>query len=402
MKRLGFMLGVECGHAQHATPSGAVDVVLRPALANCPRWPNAFATKHKDHRYYELVEDTIQPEFHYGYFVIKEETGTPCAVQPYFIVDLDLVTGVGRRVKSIVDGVRTVWPRFMFVRTLMVGCAAGEGHLDGDDESVWQFCTSVLVPAVLRQARAEKAGLVVLKELPPSYREPLECFRQRGFTRLPSLPMASLNIEYENFDDYMKCALSRATRKDLRRKFRAATCARPLEMSILTDISPIVDEVFPLYQQVYDRSKLRFEELTPQFLCELGRRMPDKARFFVWRQGGRIIAASICMVHGETIYDEYIGLDYSSALDLHLYHLTFRDIITWAIANGYRRYRSSGLNYDPKLHLGCRLEPLDLYVRHTSRVIHAFLKIVLPWLAPTRYDKNLKRFSNYSELWGDP
>jgi hypothetical protein len=388
-----------CVTAQNTT--GVVEAFQRPALADCPRWPNAFATKHKDHRYYELVEDTIQPEFRYGYFVIKDETGTPCAVQPYFVVDLDLVTGVGRRV-TIVDCVRTVWPRFMCVRTLMVGCAAGEGNLDGDDPSLWRFCGSLLAPAVLRQARAEGASLIVLKEFPSSYRKTLEYFRQLGYTRLPSLPMASLNIEYDNFDDYMKRVLSRATRKNLRRKFRAVSCALPIEMSVFTDISPIADDVFPLYRQVYDRSKLHFEKLTPKFLCELGRRMPDKTRFFVWRQGGRIIATSICMVHGETIHDEYIGLDYSSALDLHLYHLTFRDIITWAIANGYKRYRSSSLNYDPKLHLRCRLEPLDLYVRHTSRVIHAVLKIALPWLEPTRYDKHLRRFSNYSELWGDP
>jgi hypothetical protein len=24
-----------------------------------------------------------------------------------------------------------------------------------------------------------------------------------------------------------------------------------------------------------------------------------------------------------------------------------------------------------------------------------------PWLEPTRYDKTLKKFSNYHELWGD-
>jgi hypothetical protein len=129
--------------------------------------------------------------------------------------------------------------------------------------------------------------------------------------------------------------------------------------------------------------------------------MPDKTRFFVWRQEGRIVAMTICMVHGETIHDEYIGLDYPLALDLHLYHLTFRDIVTWAISNGYKEYRSTGLNYDPKLHLRCRLEPLDLYVRHTSRTVQVPLRIALQWLEPTQYDKDLKRFSNYHELWGD-
>jgi hypothetical protein len=381
---------------QRAAPSGDVEVVLRPELTGCRRWPKAFSLQYKDRRYYELVEDTIQPKFNYRYFVIKDRTGLPCAVQPYFVIDLDLVAGTSRRAKSIVNRIRWVWPRCMYMRTLMVGCAAGAGQLDGDDESVRQHCAQLLVPAVLRRARAEKVGMIVLKEFPASYRKALECFQNHDFVRVPSLPMTSLNLEYANFDEYMKHALSRAARKDLRRKFRHAL---PIEMSVVTDVSAIVDEVYPLYLQVYNRSNLHFEKLTPEYLCELGRRIPDKTRFFVWRLGGRIVAMSVCMVHGETIYDEYIALDYSLALDLHLYHLTFRDIVTWAISNGYKEYRSTGLNYDPKLHLRCRLEPLDLYVRHTCRAIQAALRIALQWLEPSQYDKDLKRFSNYHELW---
>jgi hypothetical protein len=129
--------------------------------------------------------------------------------------------------------------------------------------------------------------------------------------------------------------------------------------------------------------------------------MPDKTRFFIWRQSGRAIAFSLCMVQSDTICDEYIGLDYAVALDLHLYHYTFRDIVKWAIANGYKWYRSNGLNYDPKLHLKCQLDPLDLYVRHTSPAFNAVLKFILPFLEPTRYDRTLKRFANYNDLWGD-
>jgi hypothetical protein len=382
--------------------SGSIEVVLRPALVDCARWSNAFAIQRKDRRYYELVEDTIHPNFHHRYFVIKDGTGKPCAVQPFFVVDQDLIAGAGRGVKAIVDIVRGLWPHFMYMRTLMVGCAAGEGQLDGEDESMQRFCAPLLVLATLRQACAEKAGLIVLKEFPASYRKTLQCFQRHGFIRLPSLPMTCLNIEDESFGDYMKRALSRAARKDLRRKFRAAARAPPIDVTVLSDISLIVDVVYPLYIQVYNRSNLRFEKLTAEFLRELGRRMPDKTRFFVWRQCGRIVAIGICMVQGDAIHDEYIGLDYSVALDLHLYHYTFRDIITWAIANGYKRYRSNGPNYDPKLHLRCQLEPLDLYVRHTSRAIHFVMKFVLPWLEPTRYDKVLRRFSTYRELWDDP
>jgi hypothetical protein len=380
--------------AAHTTGNaeGSVSIVSRAELAACKEWASAFAGHYKDHRYYEMVEDTLHPEFDHRYFVFRDAAGAITSVQPYFMLHQDILTGTGGRLNSLVGLLRRRWPNFLRMRTLMIGCAAGEGHLSGNIDA------QRLAGAAMQAAREQRAGLIVLKEFPAKYREALRPLREHSFLKLPSLPMTTLNIDYPSFDDYMTTALSRAARKDLRRKFKA-TRGTAIEMSVLTDITPIVDELYPLYLQVYERSSLHFEKLTPEYLCELGRRMPEAVRFFVWRKEGRIIAFNICMVHGDAIYDQYIGLDYSVALDLHLYHYTFRDIVTWAIANGCKSYISNGLNYDPKLHLKCQLDPLDLYVRHTSPVVNAVLKAVLPWLEPTRYDKHLKKFANYHELW---
>jgi K+-sensing histidine kinase KdpD len=45
------------------------------------------------------------------------------------------------------------------------------------------------------------------------------------------------------------------------------------------------------------------------------------------------------------------------------------------------------------------LDPIDLYVRHTSTICNAVFSRILPWLEPTRYEKTLKHFANYDELW---
>ena len=50
----------------------------------------------------------------------------------------------------------------------------------------------------------------------------------------------------------------------------------------------------------------------------------------------------------------------------HQRYRVFHDIIEWAIANGYKRFYSGSLNYDPKWHLRHSLYPIDLYARHTS------------------------------------
>jgi hypothetical protein len=250
------------------------------------------------------------------------------------------------------------------------------------------------------KARELKARLIVLKEFHAKYRSALECFLDNDFVRIPSLPNVMLDIDYASFEEYMTHALSGGARRKLRLKLRAGDqAAQPIEMSVVDDIAPIIDQVYPLYLQVYNRSSLHFEKLTKEYFCALGHRMGDKNRFFVWRQSGKIVAFGSCLLQGDTIYAEYLGLDYTVALDLHLYHYTFRDLISWGIAHGYKRFHSSALNYDPKLHLQYRLDPIDLYVRHTSRICNAVFSRILPWLEPTRYEKTLKQFANYDELW---
>ena len=375
--------------------SRRVNVMSRLELQNCRHWQRAFASQHKDRRYYEIVEDTIHPEFDYWYFAIRNHVGEIQAIQPFFILDQDILAGIHPNFGRVTDAIRRRWPRFMFMKTMMVGCVAGEAHLDGDDSAA-----PALAGAIVGHARALRARLIVLKEFPDQYRDTLSCFVRNGFTRIPSMPHTRLNIAYADFDDYMRSALNSATRRKLRKKFKATACGDPIALSVTNDARPIIDEIYPLYLQVYQRSKLRFEKLTKEYFCSLGAGMPDRVRFFVWRRQATAVAFGLCMVHGDTLFAEYLGLDYRVAHEIHLYHYVFRDLVRWAMARGCRWFQSSGLNYDPKLHLRQRLKPVDLYVRHTSTIINMLMRAALPLLEPTRHDATLKKFPNYFDLWG--
>jgi len=394
----GFGMIGALAQCQRVAASGSVAVASRDEVVRLPHWQRAFASERKDHRFYELVEDTIRQGFDYRYFVIRDDVGEVHAIQPFFILDQDLCAGIGRHVRSAVGLVRRLWPRFLQLRTLMVGCAVGEAHLDGHERS-HRATAEILAASITRLARTLKAPLIVLKEFPARYRDSLQCFVGHGFARMSSMPNTRLNIEYANFDEYMKKALGKEMRRNLRRKFKTTQEVPAIEMTVIDDVTPLIKEVYPLYLQVYERSKLRFEKLTEAYFCDLGRLMPEKVRFFVWSQAEKTVAFMLCLINGDAVHAEYIGLEYSVALDRHLYFLSFRDVCSWAMANGFKSYRSSALNYDPKLHLKHSLDPLDLYVRHTSKIINAILRRMLPLLEPTRYDKTLAKFSNYHELW---
>ena len=377
-----------------------VAVLGRSELAKVAAWPHAFDHLRKDSRYYEIVEDTICPEFRYRYFAIKTKTGDVCAIQPFFVLDQDLLAGAGPRIRAFAETVRRFWPRFLTLRTLMVGCAAGEGHLPALELGERLSHAQLLAANISSLAHREKASLIVLKEFPSEYRDPLSCFLAHGFSMMPSMPMTRLDIsQYSSFDDYLSKAIKAKRRTEFRRKFKAAEQSAPIELTVTSNAASAIEDMYVLYAQVYERSNLKFEKLTKSYFREIGERMPDKARFFLWRQDGRLIAFSLCMVQSDTLYGEYLGLDYSIALKLHLYFTVMRDIISWAIANGFKSIVSTSLGYGPKLQMRHVLEPLDLYIRHTSPLMNAALRRVLPLLEPTRNDETLKKFPNYSDLW---
>lgn len=378
-------------------PQGVAKVVSLAELRGNEAWHRAFHDKTKDHRYYEIVEQSALGDFEHHYIVLQDSEKSVRGIQPVFFVRQNLVEGVPGKIRTLVDWIRKTFPRFLTMRVLMVGCTAGAGELGTADPADQEWVANALRETLLPFARQNKTSLIVLKDFPATYRAALKPFCENDYARVPSMPMTRVSIGYASFDEYLG-TIGYMTRKGLRRKFRKTEQAVKIEMEVVTDISPWVDEIYPLYFQVHERSPLKFETLTQDYFREIGRQMPDRARFFIWRQDGRIIAFTLCLVQGEAIYDECIGLDYSVAYELHLYFYTLRDVITWAIANGVREYRSGPLNYDPKLHLGHKLAPLDLYVTHTNPLLNPIFRRVIKYLEPTRHDPVLKQFPNASEL----
>ncbi len=380
---------------KNSVPTGNARLVDRQELLTCPEWRDTLGAHCKDHRYYDIVEETIDG-FEHRYLLLLDKAGKIRAIQPLFFLQQNLVEGVPA-LRPFVERVRKRFPRFLTMRTMMVGCAAGEGQIGSRASGDLEWTARALHANLMTVARQNKASLIVLKDFPSNYRDSLAHFSANGYARVPSMPLTRLELKFSNFEDFL-ASLGKITRKGLRRKFRKAESAAKIDMEVVGDITPFIDEVYPLYLQVHDRSPLKFETLTKEYFCRLGREMPERVRFFLWRQEGKIIAFSLAFVHDDTLYDECLGMDYRVALELSLYFYTLRDVLTWAIENAMKYYCSTPLNYDPKLHLGCHLVPLDLYVRHTASFLNPIFRRMVKLLEPTRHDPVLQQFPNADEL----
>src|SRR5437667_11431395 len=145
-------------------------------LQQCGAWKQAFQNKCKDQRYYEIVEETLQCGFEHHYLSLEDNSGNMRAIQPVFFVRQNLVEGVPGKVRSVIDAIREIFPRFLTMRVLMVGCAAGTGDLGTCDEKDQTWVANALQASVRSYARENKASLIVLKDFPANYRSALETF----------------------------------------------------------------------------------------------------------------------------------------------------------------------------------------------------------------------------------
>lgn len=379
---------------EFATSSGRARIVSALEGEDVARWQKAFAGHAKDHRYHRICAETLAGQFDHRFLFLENSATGEVALQQLFIVKQDLTAGMPGKLRALLNWPRKLFPRWLSLRMLMLGCSASEGSLD----STAPWAVDALTEALATYAKHLKVSIVLLKDYPSHYRDALKPLLSRGYSRAPSMPACGLALDFASFEEFLQKRVSYSFRKNLRRKFKKLAEHPPLALEVVTDVSHVADEIYPLYTQTFQRSELRFEELTKDFLVRIGREMPERARYFLWRQNGKIVAFALCIIHGDTIHDLNVGLDYSVALDLHLYFVTWRDVVQWALANGLKRYYTAPLNYDPKFHLRMELAPLDLYAWHTSRLINPIFKIALRYLQPVRHDKVIKKFPNAHEL----
>jgi hypothetical protein len=372
--------------------TGRARIFARASDVTARIWREAFGGSWKDFDYYRLLEETMRVGFSYQYLVLYDLADQPEALQPLILVTQDLAVSLTGALAYLTTWLRARWTNLLRTRVIMAGCLVGDGALGVTTAGSLRRAAEQLGHALLAYSQRERVSLITVKDFAPAGREDFQPVLDCGYTRMPGFPSLELPLTFRSFDEYMERTLSKSTRKSLRRKFRRTAQANPpLELEVLSDCTEAIDEIYPLYRAVAERSAVTFETFTREYFLQAGRRMPGRFRYFIWRQKSRAVAFSFCTLWGDTIYDNDIGLDYSVAYELNLYYVTYRDIITWALAHGVRRYVTAPFNYETKLHLGLRFLPHDLYVRHTSTLVNSMLRRIAPLFGPTRTDRVLRK-----------
>ena len=352
-------------------------------------WNRLFPDELEDWAYYHAVERAGLPEFTWVYFGVRQD-GRLRAVAPAFVTDYYLGTTLTGTLKRVADAIMRVFPRLLCIRLLSLGSPVAEichlGIESGVDAATQKHLLDAILGKMQEYAKQHRIGMIAAKDTSAT-QDALwaQAACSARLRRQPGLPTAYLDVHFSSLDEYLQ-SLSRATRKDLRRKFKSNTALR---VEWRNDVAGIDDDVMRLYRETYANAELNFEELTSEYFAGVLRELGEHASCVAYWLGDRLVAFNLVLHDGKRLLDKFLGMDYAVARDYNLYFCTWMENVRYCIEHGLTVYQSGQGLHREKLRLGSRLSPNWLWYRHRNRVLDAILAVIEHIARLDRHDPEL-------------
>ncbi|MBS7543936.1 GNAT family N-acetyltransferase [Ancylobacter oerskovii] len=247
-----------------------------------------------------------------------------------------------------------------------------------------------LLGGVEAEARRQKAGLVAVKDIDPQDMQRIgPALKAAGYVPLESLPHAVLDLAGTSTVDDWLARLSSATRKDLRRKLKRAD---RVSVEWRQSIVGLEEEVRALYDATRAQSHVRygdFEDLPDGYFERVAAAQPDQVLFAFYRVGDRLAAFNFLLVEADRVIDKFLGMSYPLARDHDLYAVSWAENVRLCQRLGKRFLQTGQTAFASKLRYGSGLRPSTIMVKHLNPVLHALVRLAVPWLGFPRWDPDL-------------
>ncbi|HEX9446037.1 MAG TPA: GNAT family N-acetyltransferase, partial [Candidatus Binatia bacterium] len=254
-----------------------------------------------------------------------------------------------------------------------------------------------VLPALHAAARARAAQMnarvIVYKDFAKKNTRVFDAFCGLGLAKMVSYPGTRMGLKGAGFESHLK-TLKSSRRYKIRKKLERGRDAAQLRGEVVQHPSPpLVEEIFALYRQTYQKGKIKFERMTPQFFRAMAGE--DLCHFVLLRrvEDAGLAAFMMCLRVDSRVVNKFVGLDYGVAAEAFLYFRLYEHAVDWASRAGAREFHSGQGTYASKLELGHGLIPLYNYFEHQSPLLHRLFARLARSLTWSRLDGDLKAYA---------
>lgn len=341
------------------------------------RWDACAQGRLEGFDYLAAVEAAGVPGFDWRYVLVEQGSELLAAV-PAFFTDYSLDTTLSSEGRRLVAAARRVAPRAFTVRLAALGspCTEDVGLIfaPGVPEAERPRLLEALMAAFEDAAAEAGCWLLAVKDALSAEAGLWRAGARRGYAPAAGMPIAELDVAFDDLDGYF-AGLSAATRKDLRRKLKAAA---GLRIEVVHSLAGLEGRIAELYRQTRARSDLQFEDLPAAYFTGVLERMGERALCVLYWAGEELLAANLLLQDGEVLLDKFFCMESARGPAHNLYFVSWVTNVRLCLERGLRLYRSGQAGYPTKLRLGSRLVPTDMYFRHRRPLVNRALQ----WAAP--------------------
>ncbi len=356
-----------------------MQIVTAPSIEAFSReeWNRLFPDELEDWSYYHVVENSGLPEFSWAYFGVRDETGSLLAAVPAFVTDYRIDTTLSGALKRFADWLTRHFPRLLRQKMLSLGSPVSEvchlGFAPGTTTDEQRHLLGEILAQAETFAQENRVRMIAVKDASAT-QDALwaAAAKTHGLRRQPGLPTACIDMQFASVDDYLG-SLSKATRKDIRRKLKDAA---GLRTQWRDNIDGIEDEVMRLYRSTHANAQFSFEELTPEYFRGVLREMNGRASCATYWLGEQLVAFNLVLHNGKRLIDKFLGMDYAVAREYNLYFYTWIENMRRCIEFNVGIYQSGQGLHALKRRLGSRLSANWLWYRHRNRFVDAIFALI--------------------------
>jgi hypothetical protein len=366
------------------------EVFHRIGDVDAPAW-NALRQDNRDlfmdPRFLEAVENGMAADSKFWHVIFYDDDGRPIATASLCSYRVDAALLASGLVKRIASAVGRVLPQLVTFRVMFCGLcfSAGQNHLRFAPDADTGVILRQLDELLLALGRKERAKCIVFKEFGPDEVQVTDALLGLGYQRAESLPMNHVEPVYASFDEYL--ARQKSSRRYAIRKSQKKFSASGLRVVQILGgegaAEIFTDEVYKLFETVFDRAKVRLEKVSAEVFRELAGRLPENTAWTFIYQGERVVAFAASLFSSVSYHQMFVGYDAAVNEQTDLYF----NLFFYAIDRAYRQNVDVihvGQSADEFKHqkLNCYQRPLYFYIKGidwaTRKVIERFATSLFP------------------------
>ncbi len=363
-------------------------------------WQKCFAAPYEGKWWYAALERAgLDDQFKFMYGLVSYNN-KPVAIAPAFLMDVPIALVIPPALLPVFSVLGKIFPSLLYQRTFFIGSPCSDegrvGCVSGQDVFEIFACIN---KSMRIQADALGATMRVWKDFADDQGSALNPLLKDGsLFHLVSFPGTSLRLDGKSKNDYV-ASLKASRRNKLKKKMKQANEA-PVYVEVIAQPSTdVMDEIFGLFWQTYEKGNTKFEQLNRQFFNEISRH--ENSYYVVLRknQSKEMLSFMLCFKLGEHVVNKFIGIDYSQPKEWFLYFRLWDAAVEWSYSVGATSIQSGQTGYAPKIELGNEMVPLSNYCQHRNSVVNFIYKMVARTINWNTLDPDLEIYVKaYPEL----